>query len=190
MKARPEVAPTLSVREAQAQLVAARAQLAELQDRAAGSIEHRTTRREQHTVIRQTGRAEVVDVDVPHVETEHVGPLGRLRARRALADAEDRVALAEERLEEARLAATRDARVQRAEAIAAGEASIRRVLPDLLREVRTLQERLQAFHGELERLDRPLGQRYFAELAGCPLVGELLGVWLTQVTSAFLTEQR
>jgi hypothetical protein len=123
-----------------------------------------------------------------HVRHVHVDDLSAARLP------DDRVLLAARRPvldragEEARLAAMRDARVQRAEAVAAGEASIRRALPDLLREVRTLQERLQAFHGELERLDRPLGQRYFAELAGCPLVGELLGVWLTQVTGAFLTE--
>ena len=44
-----------------------------------------------------------------------------MRARRALADAEDWVALAEEQLEEARLAATSAARMQRTETIERGE---------------------------------------------------------------------
>jgi hypothetical protein len=38
--------------------------------------------------------------------------------------------------------------------------------------------------------DQPLGQRYFAELAGYPMVGELIGVWLTPITSTFPPERR
>jgi hypothetical protein len=174
MKARAAEAPgALSVQEAEAQLATAQAELVQLQQRAAGSIEHRTTRREQHTVIQQTGRAEVVDVDVPLVETEHVGPLGRLRARRALADAEDRVALAEERLEEARLVAARDARAQRAEAIERGERAVQAELPRLIAQLRSAQQAMQAFAARMAELDRPLeGGRYFQEAVWVPLLSQ------------------
>jgi hypothetical protein len=37
---------------------------------------------------------------------------------------------------------------------------------------------------ELAQLDQPLGQRYFAELAGGHMVEGLLGTWVTQVISA------
>jgi hypothetical protein len=64
-------------------------------------------------------------------------------------------------------------------------------LPDLVRDVRALQTRIQAFTIELDTLDRPLAQRYFAELAGCPvfLPGQLIDLWLATVTVAFPSEQ-
>ena len=189
MKARPEpaVVPTLSVSLAEAQLAAARAELAQLVQRAAGSIEHRTTRREQHTVIRQTGRAEVVDVDVPYVETEHVGPLGRLRARRALADAEDRVALAEEQLDEARLAATSAARMQRTETIERGELVVQAELPRLIAQLRGAQQAMLAFAERMAELDRSLeGGRYFQEATWVPLLPQQgLDYWVEWVTATF-----
>jgi hypothetical protein len=194
MKARPEppAAPTLSVPLAEAQLAAARAELAQLAQRAAGLIEHQTMRREQHTVIRQTGRAEVVDVDVPHVETEHVGPLGRLRARRALADAEDRVALAEEQLEEARVVATSAARTQRTETIERGERVVQAELPRLIAQLRGAQQAMLAFAERMAELDRPLeGGRYFQEATWVPLLPQQgLDFWVEWVTATFKLERR
>jgi hypothetical protein len=88
-------------------------------------------------------------------------------------------------------AAVVDARVQRAQAIGRGEAAMRRRLPDLLRDVRAVQARVQSYHAELERLDGPLGGRYFTELAGCSvfLPGELIDLWLARLASAFPERQ-
>ena len=180
------------MQQAEAQLAAARAELAQLAQWAAGSIERQTMRREQRTVIRQTGRAEVVDVDVPHVETEQVGPLGRLRARRALADAEDRVGLAEEQLEEARVVATSAARMQRTETIERGERVVQAELPRLIAQLRGAQQAMLAFAERMAELDRPLeGGRYFQEATWVPLLPQQgLDFWVEWVTATFKLERR
>jgi hypothetical protein len=125
-------------------------------------------------------------VDVPHVEVEHVGPLGRLRARRALADAEDRVALAEEQVEEARLVATSAARMQRTETIERGERVVQAELPRLIAQLRGAQQAMQAFAGRMAELDQPIQGRYFQEAPWVPLLPQQgLDYWVDWVTATF-----
>ncbi len=181
-----------AVREAEAQVTALRGEVAMQRALASGTVETPTTRQERRQYVTQTGAVAEAVVDAPHIDIRHVGPLERLKARRQLADAEDRLALAEEALEVAKAAAAVAARTQRAEGIAAGEAVLRRLLPDLLRDVRALQTRVQSYYAELERLDAPIQAAYFTQLAGCPvfLPGQLIDLWLAQIAAAFPPERR
>ena len=131
-------------------------------------------------------------MDVPHTELEHVGPLGRLRARRALADAEDRVALAEEQLEEARVVATSAARTQWTETIERGQRVVQAELPRLIAQLRGVQQAMQAFAERMAELDRPLeGGRYFQEATWVPLLPQQgLDFWVEWVIATFKLERR
>jgi len=81
--------------------------------------------------------------------------------------------------------------VQRAEGIAATDAAVRRALPDLVRDVRALQTRQQAFAAERETLDQPLGQRYFAEWVCLALLPrQMVDLWIADITGALPPERR
>lgn len=181
-------APPISVREAEAAVTAAREAVDRLRAVATGEIGTWTRRREQRTVVNRQGRTETVEVEEPVFQTTPVGPVERIRARRGLADAEDRLLLAEAALAEARLAAAAAARSARAEAIERGLAEVRRELPALIREVRAVQLRMQTFAAKLEGLDAPLGERRFQEAAWTPLLaGGSFDCWLEFVrASGFL----
>ena len=154
---------------------------------ASGEVSTWTTRREQSRALTQMGPIEVIDVDVPNLETRQVGPLERMRARPVLPDAEDRLLLAEEQREQARRAAALATRAEQAAAIAAGHAEVRRELPKLIRELRGLQQTMQGFAAKMAALDAQLGRRYFGEATWAPLLpGQLLDFWITYVGEAFL----
>jgi hypothetical protein len=189
---KPDPAATLEA--AEAELRAARAERDEQAERSTGTVERHGTRRVERAVVRPdgpNGRVEVVTVDEPVVERESLGVLERLRAKRALGAAQERLALAEEAFEEAKAAAARSGPAARAAAIAAGEARLRRALPELTAQVESLTAALRAYHALLVELDRALiGDRYFAELAGAQLAEDLLGVWLGQIRMAFPPQDR
>jgi hypothetical protein len=172
----------LSVAEAEAQVAAARAEVARLQALVSGEIGSWTTRLEERRVLTKTGRVEVIAEDVPHRASRQVGPLERIQARRALPDTEDQLLLAEEQLALARQAGAGRARAEQAAALEAGLSEVRRELPKLIRELRGIQARVQTFAAKMEALDAPLGRRYFAEAVWVPLLpGEALDFWVTYV---------
>ena len=124
------------------------------------------------------------------MEVEHVGALGRLQARRALADAADRVSLAAERLEEAKLVAARDARDQRTAAIAAGERVVQTELPRLIAQLQSAQQAMVAFAQRMAELDQPTQGRYFQEAVWVPVLPQQgLDHWIERVTATFKLER-
>jgi hypothetical protein len=158
-------APGVSVPEAQAALDAARGEHARLQERASGTVGRWGSRREERVYVTATGQPATAMVDTPIWETEPVGPLERVRARRALGDAADRVAICEEQLEAARQREAEAARTTREQVVGEGLALLRRELPRILREQRRVQAEWRALQARCEALDQRLGQARFTEAA-------------------------
>jgi hypothetical protein len=178
-----------SLATAQAEVVRLRAEAARLRQISEGERRVETTRAEQRQVVRQSGAVEVVTEDVAVTETQATSALERLQARRALVDVQAALAEAEEVVEVARAAEDTAQRQRRAAAIAAGEAELRRVLPDLLTTVEHVQRQFVDFHQRLATLDSAVGGSpgYFTTLAACPLTGPegFLHVWGERMRTSF-----
>jgi hypothetical protein len=190
---KPETAAAIpSVADLQAMLARLVGEAATLRALCSGEVHTQTIRREEHQVVRRAGAVERVLVDVPHDDVRQVGPLERLQARRRLAEVEQEMAQAEETLEAAKAAAVVAARVQRTEAIAAGEQEIRRLLPSLLADVQAVQERFVAFHADLARLDQAVGSEYFTTQAAAPMFmpGGMAEAWCRFVSGGFPPDRR
>jgi len=108
-------------------------------------------------VIRPSGLAESVKVDVPYTETRQVGALERLQTRRQLVAVEGKLLAAHEVYEIGPAAEETAARRRRNEAIEAGEVALRRMAPDLIRAVRTAQRLAETWHQQIADLDDVIG---------------------------------
>lgn len=184
-----QAAPGRSVSELTVEGNAARAEHARLQERASGEVGRWVTRREERVYVTQTGQPATAMVETPVWETEQVGPIERLRARRQLPALADRISLIEEQLEQAKTEAVQAARSQRTRGVAAGESVLRREWPALRTELRAVQERLRTFAAELEALDGAVGSEYFIHRSPAFLVQQIEG-WLGGMAEAFPDARR
>jgi hypothetical protein len=179
-----------SVPALEAAPAALRAEQTDCMQRAGGTREYLTTRRETTQIVTQTGRVESREIDTPVVERELFGPLERLQARRRLPDLADQISLAEEAVERAKQEAAAAGRAQRKRAIEAGEAVVRRELPALIAELRTAQQHMVAFAERMAVSDAPVESRYFQDAVWVFLLpGEALDAWIGHVARMFKIER-
>jgi len=183
VEAEPETGPTLAT--ARADVERLRTEAATLRALTSGTIESTVMRRERHSIIRPTG-VEVVEVDVPYIESRPIGALERLQARRKLGAVEEELLAAEEALALALVREAAAARERRATAIAEGAVALRRLAPALFSAVREAQRLAVAWHAEIERVDAQIGDGHFTSLAGgAPLMpGQVLSGWIEHVSQA------
>jgi hypothetical protein len=169
------------VAEAETALAGAQQEVARLRALVSGETRRWETRTARHVYPDRNGQRAERDVTETVLVVDVVDPLARLRAKQALPEAEARLIEAEVALTVARRAAAEAHRAHRTIAIQRGDDALRRLVPDLVDQVRAFQETLRRFHAALADLDADVGEAYYNQTLAHPVLVDLVGAWAETV---------